>query len=80
MTSQVSAPINRNDLDGEGLLYVWEANEMGINNDGITDLDLPSQGTYPLHKDIFVEIDYMELHRPNSDAIDNLITDIFKSV
>ncbi len=42
MTSQVSAPINRNDLDGEGLLYVWEANEMGINNDGITDLDLPS--------------------------------------
>lgn len=79
-TNQVSAPIDRNDLDGEGLLNVWEANEMGINNDGMKDPYLPFQKTNPLHKDTYVQIDYMEFYRPNSDPIDNLIIDIFKSV
>jgi hypothetical protein len=41
------------DTDGDALLDGWEV--MGING-----IDLPGKGASPLHKDIFVEMDYME--------------------
>ena len=33
-----------------------------INNDGIPDYGLSSFNVSPLHKDLFLEIDYMENH------------------
>lgn len=47
------------DSDGDSLLDDWETNGIDIDNDGTIDLDLPAMGADPLHKDIFVEIDYM---------------------
>lgn len=58
------------DKDGDGLLNVWESEGYDYNDDGIVDLDLPLLGANPEHKDVFVEIDYMENHRPYSTAIE----------
>lgn len=41
------------DSDGDGLPDAWEV-------DGLPDLDLPGMGAGPLHKDLFVEMDWME--------------------
>ena len=48
------------DNDGDGLCDRWETEGIDINNDGIIDLDLPAMGADPNHKDIFVEVDYMD--------------------
>ncbi len=40
------------DTDGDALLDGWEAH-------GVNGIDLPALGASPLHKDIFVEMDYM---------------------
>ena len=42
---------NNPDTDGDGLLDGWEV--YGVNG-----IDLPGKGASPLHKDIFVEMDY----------------------
>lgn len=47
------------DTDGDGLLDLWETQGIDINDDGVIDLDLPSLGANPLHKDLFVEVDAM---------------------
>ncbi|MEW5803915.1 MAG: chitobiase/beta-hexosaminidase C-terminal domain-containing protein, partial [bacterium] len=65
---------SESDSDGDGLLDEWEINGLDVNNDGIIDLDLPAMGADFLHKDIFVEIDYMadptgHSHIPKSEAI-----------
>ncbi len=59
------------DTDGDGI------------NDGdevfgtVDDLDLPALGANPLHKDIFIEMDWMDdsahTHRPTANAIDTVI-------
>lgn len=41
------------DTDGDGLLDAWEIQ-------GLPSVDLPGMGATPLHKDIFVETDWME--------------------
>jgi len=66
------------DTDGDGLLDQWEREGIDINEDGIIDLDLPALGANPLHKDLFLEIDYMGSdgthdHKPDDDAIDDVI-------
>ena len=43
---------NNPDTDGDGLLDGWEVH-------GVNGIDLPGKGASPLHKDIFVEMDYM---------------------
>jgi PKD repeat protein len=59
------------DTDGDGLPDDWETNGIDFDGDGAVDFDLP--GADPLHKDIFVEADYMETtdhsHKPMVDAI-----------
>ncbi|MGA1823428.1 MAG: hypothetical protein ACMUIP_02105 [bacterium] len=45
------------DMDGDGLLDLWEIYGIDINNDGTIDLDLPALGANPAHKDLFVEVD-----------------------
>jgi len=48
------------DSDGDGLLDGWESSGMDVNGDGTIDLNLPALGANPNHKDVFVEIDYMD--------------------
>ena len=56
------------DTDGDALPDRWEI-------EGYTDpktggkVDLPKMGADPLHKDIFVEVDYMDTRKPNVDSV-----------
>jgi hypothetical protein len=50
------------DTDGDGLLDAWEKNGIDANNDGIIDFVLPQAD--PMHKNLYVEVDYMQFHRP----------------
>ena len=52
--------IGSGDLDGDALYDVWEVEGYDADGDGEIDLDLPAMGADPNHKDIFVEVDYME--------------------
>lgn len=71
------------DLDGDGLLDSWETEGIDSNNDGVIDLqlyDLNQDGTIddseradPKHKDIYVEIDWMALHRPDARSVQRVI-------
>jgi hypothetical protein len=63
----------QNDIDGDGIPNTKEVNGVDINNDGHIDLNLTALGASPLHKDIFLEIDYMQHHRPNQTGIDNVV-------
>ncbi|MGC1375586.1 MAG: DNRLRE domain-containing protein [Anaerolineales bacterium] len=58
------------DSDGDGLPDVWESN--GVTVDGVF-VDLPAMGADPLHKDIFVELDYMVDHQPKPAAIAKIV-------
>ena len=50
------------DTDGDGLLDTWEINGIDENNDGIIDFVLPPAD--PLHKNLYIEVDYMQFDRP----------------
>jgi hypothetical protein len=50
------------DADGDGLLNTWEINGIDVNNDGTIDFVLPQAN--PLHKNLYIETDYMNFHRP----------------
>ncbi len=58
------------DFDGDGLLDCWETDGIDFNNDGQIDFDLPAMGADPERKDVFVEIDWMAQHKPDSKALD----------
>jgi sugar lactone lactonase YvrE len=62
------------DTDQDGLPDEWETNGLDVNGDGVIDLDLPSLGADPIHKDIFLETDYMQFHLPSSQSVANLIS------
>jgi hypothetical protein len=51
------------DSDGDGLLDHWETFGIDFDGDGVLDLNLqtvdPAKAANPMHKDLFVEIDYM---------------------
>lgn len=61
------------DSDGDGLPDNWEQNGIDINNDGIVDFNLTEHGGNPMHKDIYIEIDYMQHHRPRPESINHVI-------
>lgn len=50
------------DLDGDGLLDRWEVNGLGS-------IDLPAMGANPMHKDLFVELDWMTGQQVTRQAI-----------
>ena len=62
------------DTDGDSLLDGWEVCGIDVNNDGTIDLNLPALGANRLHKDVFVEVDYMEFHQPRAVAISDVVT------
>jgi hypothetical protein len=51
------------DTDGDGLSDTWETNGIDINNDGRIDFNLPQANTR--HKNLYIETDYMQFHRPH---------------
>ena len=75
------------DTDGDGLWDDWERFGIDTNGDGVVDLDLPALGADPNHKDVFIEIDYMDCataggdcatgdthsHRPKTAAVNAVI-------
>lgn len=65
--------IEVDDPDKDGLPSLWEISGIDFDNDGTIDLDLPALGADPQKKDIFVEVDYMEFHKPRSQAIADAI-------
>lgn len=46
------------DADADGLLDGWERSGYNDNGDSAIDVDLPALGADPLHKDLFLELDY----------------------
>ena len=60
------------DTDGDGLANTWETNGIDINGDNSIDLRLP--GANANHKNIYIETDYMELHRPFIQGLENTKT------
>ncbi len=75
------------DSDGDGLWDDWERFGIDTDGNGTIDLNLPALGANPLHKDVFLEIDFMDCtqpggdcapgdthsHRPNGDAVNAVI-------
>lgn len=59
------------DEDGDGLKNSWETDGIDVNNDGIIDFVLPNAN--PLHKDFYVEVDFMEFHTPLAEALNAVI-------
>jgi hypothetical protein len=57
------------DSDGDGLVDSWETDGYDPDADGIVDLDLPRMGASPLHKDLFLEIDWQPGAEPRLQAI-----------
>ena len=66
------------DSDGDSFPDSWEEDGLDVNNDGEIDLNLPLMGADSMHKDIFVEVDYMGStsscsgHKPDSLALDDV--------
>ena len=64
---------NENDWDGDGIPNDWEQTKViDINNDGTPDYGLSSFNVSPLHKDLFLEIDYMENHEVFEGVLERL--------
>lgn len=57
------------DSDGDGLWDDWEQNGVDTTGDGVVDLDLPGFGADPMHKDIFLEIDFMDCAVAGGDCV-----------
>ena len=62
------------DSDGDGLLDSWETNGIDADANGTVDLvlNLPPYGADPLHKDVFVEVDYMAAYAPQPGALSDV--------
>jgi hypothetical protein len=52
------------DTDGDRLKDGWEANGLDADGNGTIDVPLPAYGASPVHKDLFVEMDYMGAEDP----------------
>lgn len=65
------------DNDCDGLADAWETTGYDYNNDGTVDLTFP--GANPDHKDVYLEIDYMQIdtlktHKPRPGVVPAVIT------
>ncbi|HWM33000.1 MAG TPA: vWA domain-containing protein [Pseudolysinimonas sp.] len=48
------------DSDGDGLFDVWEIEGYDFDGDGDIDVDLPAMGASPDHKDLFLQVNWMQ--------------------
>jgi hypothetical protein len=64
------------DADEDGLIDSWEINGIDVDNDGTIDLKLRDANWE--HKDIYVEVDFMQGHTPDSGAL-NKVEDAFNN-
>jgi hypothetical protein len=71
--SQSCISQNTQDVDGDNIPNDWEVNGVDANKDGRIDMNLSARESNPLHKDIFLEIDYMRFHQPYSQVIPKVI-------
>ncbi|HUT05622.1 MAG TPA: hypothetical protein VMW74_02900 [Nitrosopumilaceae archaeon] len=62
------------DMDQDYLLDSWETNGIDFNHDKTIDLTLA--GANEMHKDLYLEIDYMTSHQP-SNAVITKVVDAF---
>lgn len=53
------------DTDRDGLYDVWEEQGIDLDCDGNPEVDLPAMGAQVNHKDIFVEVDWMQGFEPS---------------
>jgi len=73
------------DSDGDALCDNWEKYGMDVDDDPELEVDLPGRGADPEHKDIFLEVDYMDCdvqgseeclvlhdHRPMRGSLDRI--------
>ncbi|MCI0552335.1 MAG: hypothetical protein L0287_15395, partial [Anaerolineae bacterium] len=67
------------DSDGDGLLDKWETTGLDVDSDGNSDLDLHLLGASPFRKDIFVEVDYFENHKPRDEVKSDVETAFAKA-
>ncbi len=67
---QIKPPI---DSDGDGLSDLHEQIGMDTDGDDMIDLDLPAMGANPLHKDIFLELDWTARNIPSRRNIQKVI-------
>ncbi len=51
------------DSDGDAIPDDWETNGIDWDGDGTVDFNLPALGSNPQHKDIFVEVDWMDCQK-----------------
>ncbi len=78
----VDAMGNVVDADDDGLPDCWETGGIDFDGDGVVDLQLcvqvdtngdgvpdATECAHPGHKDLFVEIDYMQDHKPDPQAL-----------
>jgi hypothetical protein len=73
MTNAYLSP--NGDADGDGLRNTWEINGIDANGDNRIDFRLLQAD--PLHKNLYIEVDYMEFHRPaGGDGPFGIIQDV----
>jgi uncharacterized repeat protein (TIGR01451 family) len=76
-TPDCADQLNRTDSDGDGIMNGWETPTGGldIDNNGTIDLALgqPPFNALPYRKDLFVEADFMQGHRPQDGALDDVV-------
>jgi hypothetical protein len=75
----VQKPFDSPDSDSDGLLDVWETTGFDADGDcpdpptqACIDVDLPSMGADPMHKDIFVELDFQSGATIFKESIDEV--------
>ena len=61
------------DTDGDGILDFWEINGFDYDLDGNDEIDFPKLEANFTHKDLFLEIDYMSMHKPNNQTITDVV-------
>lgn len=62
------------DADGDGLSDSWEKNGIDADADGTIDVNLPAFGANPLHKDLFLELDWVAGNAPSRAGIQAMKT------
>ncbi len=75
---------SRLDSDEDGLLDHWEIDGIDVDRDGAVDLSLAQMGADPMHRDLFVEIDWHadwtgdrpHTHKPHPGVV-SLLEDMY---